>query len=100
MAFPERFQFGFAYHRVGMTRLWRPSGSTLRRVDPDHLWTGSEIVLALKTDHIIWIDVLVEEQAGQDINDLSQACESAADAEFRRLFPDVDLAEPPKTAYE
>lgn len=95
MAFPERFQFGFAYHRVGMTDLWKPSGSTLRRVDPDHIWTGPEVILTLKTDRIIWIDVLAEEQAGQDIDSLAQVCEAMADAEFRRLFPGVELAPPP-----
>ena len=96
MAFPERYQFGFAYHRVGTTNLWRPSGSTLRRVDPARLWTGPEVLLALKTDQIVWIDVLTEEEkAGQDINDLAQTCEAEANAEFHRLLPDMELPEPP-----
>jgi hypothetical protein len=100
MAFPGRFQFGFAYHRLGMTHRWRSGGSTLRRVDPDHVWIGSEIRLAFKTDQIVWIDVLAEETVGQDINDLAASCETEADAEFRRLFPEAELAEPPTKPYE
>ncbi|WP_406694847.1 hypothetical protein V5E97_27770 [Singulisphaera sp. Ch08] len=96
MALPERFLFGFAYHRVGATNLWRPSGSTLRRADPDQRGAGPEAVLALKTEQIVWIDVLAEEKAGQDIDDLALSCEVNANAEFRRLFPNVELADPPK----
>lgn len=94
MAFPERFLFGFAYHRFGPTNRWKPSCSTLRRIGPDHTWTGPEVRLSFQTDRIVWIDVATEEEAGRNINDLSQSCQGKADAEFRRLFPDKELAGP------
>jgi hypothetical protein len=91
---PEKLQFGFGYHRVGSTHRWRPSGSTLRRRSSDQVWTGPAVFLAFQTDRIIWIDVLTEAEASQDINVVSSACEAKADAEFRRLFPDAELADP------
>jgi hypothetical protein len=94
MAFPERFLFGFAYHRVGPTNRWKPSCASLRRIEQDHTWTGPQVLLSLQTDHIVWIDVAAEEEAGRNINDLSHSCEERADAEFRRLFPDKELAGP------
>jgi hypothetical protein len=92
MACPERFLFGFAYHRFGPTNRWKPSCWTLRRIDPDQPWMGPKVLLSFQTDRIVWIDVVVEGAAGQDINDLSQSCEEKADAEFRRLFPDKEMA--------
>lgn len=100
MAVSERYQFGFAYHRLGATHRWRSGGSTLRRIDPAPPSVGMEVILAFETDRIVWIDVLATAGAGQDVNDLAPSCEAAADAEFRRRFPDAELAEPPSTAYE
>ncbi len=100
MAVSERFQFGFAYHRLGITHRWRSGGSTLRRIDPaprGSAWRSSSRSRPIALSRI---DVLATAGAGQDVNDLAPSCEAAADAEFRRRFPDVELAEPPSTAYE
>lgn len=89
----ETLLFGFCYHRVGSTRRWRPSGSTLSRVTGPRV-AGPSVYLAFQTDRIVWIDVIADEVASQDVNLVSARCEARADAEFRRLFPHDELAAP------
>jgi hypothetical protein len=94
MAPIERLIFGFAYHRVGRTDLWRSGGSTLGRIgwSAEHPERG--VRLAQHGDRIVWIDVVVDCSPDEDLNDISRACEDWADAEFCRLYPHAELVCP------
>lgn len=91
MADTEHLLFGFSYHQMGQTNRWRSGGSTLGRVDAKEFGAGPRVRLAQQSEHIVWIDVLTEKTADQDIDELSQACEALANAEFRKLYPNAEL---------
>jgi hypothetical protein len=91
MAQTEYLLFGFSYHRMGQTNRWRPGGSTLGRSAPEQVGTDPLVRLGQHSEHIVWIDVYTERPPEQGIDELSHSCETLADAEFRRLFPDAEL---------